>query len=218
MKSKQLGLTINLLLFLGISACSTLQVYFPDKEKEYQLKTEIPALSIPPDLSDHAIQSDFTVAVIEPDYQIQSQVQEPEIDTAKGNKKDETIYIKLIEYSDGVTHIRISDTLDRLWRTVGKALSRNSIEIIDRNELERVYYVLYDAQFEKVEDGSLWDEALFIFGANPAQEKEFRIKLTEYGGFTEVIVFDDNDVPLSTGGGLKLLNLMYKTIKEDLAN
>jgi len=212
----KLKITISLFVVIGLSGtgCSRIKGYFPDKEKDYQLTSEIPALVVPADLTDNAIQNnakiDANVPVIK--------------NTASDNKasesdqKKEMIYVDLVEYSGGATRIRIEDTIERIWRTVGKALSHHSIEITNRNELERVYYVQYDPDFKEVEDGSLWDEALFIFGSDPANEKEFKVRLAENGSLTEIIVLDSNDLPLSKGPGLKLLNLLYKTIKADLVN
>ena len=42
--------------------------------------------------------------------------------------------------------------------------------------------------------------------------------LVENGTLIEIIVLDSNDVPLSKGPGLKLLKLLYETIKADLAD
>lgn len=210
----KLKLIICLLVVLGLSGCGHIKGYFPDKEKDYQLTTEIPELVVPADLTDNAIQNNATieakVAVIK---NTASNNNSPESD-----QKKELIYVDLVEYSGGATRIRIEDSIERIWRTVGKALSRHSIEITNRNELERVYYVQYDPDFKEVEDGSLWDEAMFIFGSDPANEKEFKVRLAENGTLTEIIVLDSNDQPLSKGPGLKLLNLLYKTIKADLLN
>jgi len=188
--------------------------YFPDKEKDYQLTTEIPALQIPDDLTDNAIQHKQNVEINAP----LRNKQKAENSSPKKTSKKPVIYVDLVEYSGGATRIRIEDTLERTWRTVGKALSRNSLEITNRSELESIYYVQYDADFKEIEDGSLWDEVLFIFGSDPANEKEFKIRLAENGSLTEIIVLDRHDVPLSKGPGLKLLNLLYKTIKDDLSN
>jgi outer membrane protein assembly factor BamC len=233
MVSKIIALSVSLLILFNLSACSALKGFFPDKAKEYQLITEIPPLIVPPDLSSDAIQQSKTVDPgVPPVYQNQ-EVPEPvsedresttEENVSEENVVDEktetqeSIYVDLIEFSGGATRIRIEDTIDRNWRTVGKALSRHSIEITARDELDRIYYVQYDADFKKVEDGSLWDEVLFIFGSDPAQEKEFKVRLVENGSLTEVIVLDKNDKPLSKGPGLKLLRLLFETIKEDLAS
>ena len=212
MKSNTLGLLLCLLLFPVISACSRIKSYFPDKEREYQLSAEIPDLFVPPDLTDQAIQKGPAIVYQEPVHQ---DVEEPRSESIE---KENAITVELVEYDGGAKRIRIGDTIERSWRTVGKALSHHSIEIIDRNEADSFYYVQYDPDFKKIEDGSLWDEVLFIFGSDPANEKELRVRLAEVAGKTEVIVLDSNDVPLYEGAGIKLLDLLYKTIKDDLAN
>lgn len=232
MVSKIIALSVSLLILFNLSACGVIKGFFPDKSKEYQLITEIPELTVPSDLSSDAIRKNETVDPSVPVYQNKEYAPPPdsedidsttEVYVTDENVTDEkiatkeTIYVDLLEFSGGATRIRIEDTIDRNWRRVGKALSRHSIEITARDELDRIYYVQYDADFKKVEDGSLWDEVLFIFGSDPAQEKEFRVRLVENGSLTEIIVLDKNDKPLSKGPGLKLLRLLFETIKEDLA-
>ncbi len=227
MASKKIARSVSLLILLNLSACGAIKSFFPDKSKDYQLITEIPVLVVPADLSSNAIHdSEIDVSSI-PVYRNQSVAPDfEETDsssiadenvTEESPEPKETIYVDLVEFSGGVTRIRIEDTIERNWRTVGKALSRHSIEITARDELDRIYFVQYDPDFKKVEDGSLWDEVLFIFGSDPAQEKEFRVRLVENGSLTEVIVLDKNDKPLSKGPGLKLLRLLFESIKEDLA-
>ena len=228
MKSTIFTLSISLLVLFNLSACSRIKSFFPDKSKEYQLITEIPELTVPSDLSNDAIRRGKTVDTSVPVYQNNKDIPPPDLEDTNSSTEEnvpeektvakENIYVDLLEFSGGATRIRIEDTMDRNWRRVGKALSRHSIEITARDELDRVFYVQYDADFKKVEDGSLWDEALFIFGSDPAQEKEFRVRLVENGSLTEVIVLDKNDKPLSKGPGLKLLKLIFESIKEDLAD
>ena len=233
MKSTIVSLSISLLILLNLSACSRIKSYFPDKTKEYQLITEIPPLTVPSDLSSDAIRNSEVIDPSVPVFQIKEGFMPPDSEDGDSTTDEnvtgeyvseekteakENIYVDLLEFSGGATRIRIEDTIDRNWRRVGRALSRHSIEITARDELDRIYYVQYDADFKKVEDGSLWDEALFIFGSDPAQEKEFRVRLVENGSLTEVIVLDKNDKPLSKGPGLKLLRLIFESIKEDLAD
>ena len=208
----KLNALIGLFIVLNLTACGGMKNYFPDKEKDYQLTTEIPELKIPADLTDNTIQK---AVVIESPH---TENKETEDVAAESSDSKATIQVDLVEYSDGATKIRIEDGMERSWRTVGKALSTHSIEITDRNELERVYYVQYDADFKEIEDGSIWDEVLFIFGADPANEEAFKIRLAGNNQLTEVIVLDADDQPLSKGAGLKLLKLLYKTIKDDLVD
>lgn len=202
---KKLGFFVSLLIANIVSGCSSL----PDKTMDYQLTSEIPPLVLPDDISDKGVktlssQEEESNGLVEP------------IDNSEELDRKEQIKLSLGEYSDGTALIRVGDVIQRSWRIVGKALSHHSIEITDRDELERIYFVQYDPDFKKVEDGSLWDEFLFIFGSDPANDKKFGVKLFENGTATEIIVLDSEDKPVSEGAGLKLLNLLYKTIKEDL--
>ncbi|MGZ8186924.1 MAG: outer membrane protein assembly factor BamC, partial [Methylobacter sp.] len=67
-------------------------------------------------------------------------------------------------------------------------------------------------------DGSLWDEAVFIFSGFQGNEKEYEIKLIEDNQHTNVIILDEDRKPVSEGPGLKLLALLLDTIKADQAD
>lgn len=218
MKAKILTLFVGLSLLLTISACSTIKSFFPDKEKDYQLSSEIPALKIPADLSDLSGNTAQDSAVIEQAIIKENSPVSQRIKTVtpESHDKERPVSIVWVKLADSTLRIRIEDSIKTTWRRVGKALSRHSIEITDRNKKERIFLVQYDPDFKKVEDGSLWDEFWFIFGGDPAQEKEFGIRLVEKKTNTEIFVVDENDTPLSDGTGLKLLNLLHKTLEEDL--
>lgn len=200
------NLSASLLIILTISACS----YFPDKEKDYQLTSAIAPLTLPEDLS--AQKGTNT------DIKTLNTQDEELTDKSEDIERKENVSVDLGRYSDETALIRIGEGIQRSWRVVGKALSHHSIEITDRDELESIYFVQYDPDFKKVEDGSLWDEFLFIFGSDPANDKQFGVKLVENGVFTELIVLDYEKETVSEGAGLKLLHLLYRTIKEDLSN
>lgn len=204
MKSNRLNIT----LIIALSGCGQVKEFFPDKEKDYQLTSEIPELIIPEDLSGAQAKNQLSVNTL------------PTQDNVFEKKEaKESIRVELIKKgAEGIQYIRIEDNIKRSWRMTGKAISRHSIEITDRDKLENIYFVQYEPDFEKIEDGSLWDEFLFIFGKDPAKEKKFGIKLLESKNHTEITVYNHDNDPVSEGAGLTLLNLLYKTIKEDLAN
>ena len=215
MKKNTVGLVTVFVVAINTTACTRIKSYFPDKEKDYQFRTEIPPLQLPADLQNHAIKDKTSIPdrVYETAETIQVPETEPEVET-----KPLFTPVELVEFDGGATRLRIEEPMERAWRYVGRALSRQSIEIIDRNEEQFVYVVQYDPDAQKVEDGTLWDEVVFLFGDEPAQEKEFRIRLTEKNSrMTEVIVLDENDVPISKDAGLHLLNLLKNTINSDLA-
>ncbi len=212
MNSKAQLLLISLVILLNISGCSTIKSFFPDKEKDYQLTSEIAELKIPSDLSNNSIQN---IDVIEDSPKVSQRFERTIVKTDELENQQKPVEKDRVEFADGATRIRFNGSIERTWRKVGKALTRHSIEITNRNKTDRIYLVQYDPDFKKVEDGSLWDEVLFIFGGDPAQEQEFGIKLVENKVVTEIFVVDKNNKPLSEGAGLKLLNLLHKTLQED---
>jgi outer membrane protein assembly factor BamC len=196
-------------LTVHLSACDTIAKYFPDKEKDYHYHTELPPLELPPDLQAKSDQErKFTGVTKKPEA------------SAKPTSADQTINmdpvrVRMVKYDDGSVRLQIESSLKKAWPIVGKALSRNLIEITDRNRSEAVFFVQYDPDAKKYEDGTLGDEFEFFFGDNPRQEKEYHIWLAEEDNLTEVMVADEKDTPLADGDGIKLLRTLYETIKDD---
>ena len=211
MKLNLIRLLISLFIISITPSCSYIAEYFPDKEKDYQLTKEIPELTVPSDLSGNHSQT------VQENFSIDTEENISEKDDGFAYKDSQgSVPIDLIEYSDDAsTRIRISDSFIRSWRIVGKALSRHSIEITNRDVLNGLYHIQYDPEFKKVEDGSLWDEFLFIFGSDPAKEKEYKVKLVDKKEATEVFVLDSDGEKVSDGTGLVLLKLLYGQIKVD---
>ncbi len=215
MQKTTIGQSVMVAVALNIAACSHIKRHFPDKEKDYQFTSEIPALQVPADLRNSAIENKPLVPEPEtrnePGTGTQAVVTEAEV-------KPLYTPVELVEFDGGAARLRIEEPLELAWRYVGKALSHESIEITGRNEKPALYVVQYDPNAKKIEDGALWDELVFLFGDDPAQEKEFHIRLTEKNRkMTEVIVLDSDDKPVSHGDGLKLLHLLKNTINQDLS-
>ncbi len=189
---------------INLSACSTIAGFFPDKEKDYHYHKELPELELPPDLQAKADKQQISA-----DNKFLKQQKKSEGDAYSSTP----VVVRWVKYDEGSVRIQMESSLKRAWPIVGKALSRNSIEVTDRNRSEAVYFVQYDPEVEKYEDGSIADEFGFFFGDNPRQEKEYHLRLAVDKNLTEVMVTDDKDKPLSEGDGIKLLNLVYETIK-----
>ncbi len=216
MKTKAGTRIVIAVILINVSGCSTIYSWFPDKEKDYQFTTEIPPLTLPADLGKDSI---LNTAVAAP-------VVETAEDVAPADEPGETelvverklIQVDMVKSDEGASRIRIGAPLAIAWRMVGKALSRNSIEVISRNQEEKSLHVQYDPDEKKVEDGSLWDEVIFVFSGLQTGEKEYVVKLVGNKQQTEVMVMDAELKPLDEGPGLKLLTLMHDTIKADLTN
>jgi outer membrane protein assembly factor BamC len=200
---------------VAVSACGSL----PDKEKEYQLSSTLPVLVLPDDLIEKsAVHTDAQIEgqSVDNSFVDENSTKVELYENSEGKDGKENVLLDLGNHSDGTALIKMGDSIARSWRIVGKALSHQSIEITDRDELAKIYFVQYDSEFEKVEDGSLWDEILFIFGSDPANEQQFGVKLIDNGKDTEIIILDSENKTVSKGAGLKLLHLLHDTIKEDL--
>jgi len=253
---KNANLFISMLVASTLPACGYIKSLFPDKEKDYQYTTEIPALVLPPDLGRDNILKPPPVAVPSANTVVDSPaapvakpatVEQPVVDsrpvattavaeqaaivdtpvdntdapaatdTTAPPAKHEFIAVELIKAADGSSRLRLSAPFDKAWRTVDKALSRKSIEVTRRNKQDSAFKLHYDPNEKKLEDGSLWDEALFIFSGLQGDEKEFVVKLIDKGQQTDVVILDTAQHPAADAAALNLLNLLQETIKTDFA-
>ncbi|MDO9269489.1 MAG: outer membrane protein assembly factor BamC [Methylobacter sp.] len=211
MKTKIRSLIIVAAL-VNVSACSTIKNLFPDKEKDYQFTTEIPPLTIPPDLAGGSIANAPAPAAETADVAttVPSTEPVPTVDR-------KLIQVNLVDADQGTKRLRIGAPSAIAWRMVGKALSRKSIEVTNRNQEERLFHVQYDPNKKEVEDGSIWDEVVFLFTGFETTEQEYVLKLAENDQQTDVIIMDKEQKPVADATSLSLLTLLHDTIKSDLA-
>jgi outer membrane protein assembly factor BamC len=223
-------------LSVSLTACSYIKSLFPDKEKDYQYTAEIPPLKIPADLQQRSSSSTSAPQLPEASSRGNAPVTNgPPVDTGSKDEvlqaepaapvveaveKFEKISVELIKFNDGENRLRLGAESPRAWRLVNKALSRKSIEVTNRNQTEEFFVVQYDPDEQPVEDGSLWDEAVFMFRGFQGNEKEYLLKLEEHDRKTDVIILDKDRQPLPEDdtAGLKLLTLIQTTINADLAD
>lgn len=130
---------------------------------------------------------------------------------------DTAITVERVKFDAGENRLRINVPFARAWRIVNKALSRKSIEVTERNQEEGVYTVHYDPDEQKIEDGSYWDEIVFMFSGIQTNDKEYRLKLEKNNQQTDIVVVDEDQQLLSNAASFKLLTLLQETIKADLA-
>lgn len=186
---------IKLIFILCLTQVTACSYYFPDKEKDYVYSKELKPLDIPP--------------------YMQAEDSLPELDPVM---MPVTLSNVIQHIDDGtMVYLRINSPFAHAWRVVGKALTASSIEITDKNRSFATYYVQYDPDLQVVKDGSFWDEVVFFFGDDPNQEKPYQVFLTQTEKGTEIYVRDDFGDNVNHGDGLKLLNLLYKTIEKDFA-
>jgi outer membrane protein assembly factor BamC len=143
--------------------------------------------------------------------QEQQSGQKPEDDK---KDKNEGTPVELVRFSDGERRLRIASSTERAWNLVSKALSRNSIEVTQRDQDQKLFYVQYDPDAKKAEDGSLLDEAVFLFKGFEANEKQYLLKLIPVDGKADLAITDKdlNPVP-DDDAAVKLLRLLGVTIQ-----
>lgn len=232
---------ISATVLINLSACSYVKSFFPDKEKDYQYTTEIPPLILPDDLNKNSLSGASTTTppsppvsanagtnlapavVVAPAAPLTTEaaVTKPTLATPSESETiidPKLITVERVNFDNGENRLRINVPFARTWRIVGKALSRKSIEVTERNQEAGVFTVQYDPDEQKVEDGSYWNEVVFMFSGIQSNEKTYLLKLEEKNQQTDIVVVDEEQQPLSDATSFKLLTLLQETIKADLAN
>ncbi|MGZ5051785.1 MAG: outer membrane protein assembly factor BamC [Methylobacter sp.] len=202
---------------VNLPACSYIKNLFPDKEKDYQFTTEIPPLVLPPDLAagsltnapapSSAAQTAEKAEAAPPTAPVE---EEPAIER-------KAIQVELVDAEQGNKKLHLNVPVDTAWRMVGKALSRNSVEVTNRSQDEKLFVVQYDPSKQEIDDESIWAEAIFFLEGLNTHEQEFELKLVPSNRQTDVLISDREKKPASNAASLSLLMLLHDTIKADLA-
>jgi len=237
---------VMLLLFNG---CSYIKSLFPDKERDYQFRTEIPDLVIPEDLKTQPfpIKQNPAAAIARPPAAVSAPVAPSSQAAAVANtqsanplpqsavpsapkeavvsdpKLNNASSVEVTNPSAAnnvnVSGLQIDQPQNQAWRLVARALSRQKIEIVERNMDKGYFYVKYDPDEVKSEDNSFWDELAFLMGDDPSHELEYRISLLEIAPqLTEVTIQSSDGQTLSNRTATHLLKLITDGINLDLTN
>ncbi len=223
-------LAVLLLIWLS-TGCSYIKSLFPDKERDYQFRTEIPELIIPDDLKAHKLPGTLsvpaaTVTIAEPasasDGTAPAAPVKPDIAAsaqAGGVSRQTPMPTEADKSASAVagSSLMIDQMQKQAWRLVARALSRQNIEIVERNMDQGYFYVKYDPDAVKPEDSSFWDEMLFLFGEDPSHEKEYRISLLEVAPQeTEVTVQNNEGKTIADHAATALLKSITDGINNDI--
>lgn len=229
MKYKHLVRLTCAALLVQLSACTTIKEAFPDKEKDYQFTTEIPKLIIPADLANGstlsaaatrptpAVAAETAPATTEAEKKPAEEATSTDTATDEAFVESKSVTVELLEASNKVSYLRIGTPFLRAWRIVSKGLSRKSIEVSERNQEEKIFTVQYDPDEQPVEDGSYLNEIDFMLHGFQGNEKEYKLKLVETNQQTDVVILNDEQKPASDEAGLKLLKVLEKSMKANLA-
>jgi outer membrane protein assembly factor BamC len=220
-----------------LSACTTVKEAFPDKEKDYQFSTEIPKLTIPNDLASPSSRVSAPPASSErritrtEETETKPSTPEEELKAAAKDAPTEesaaepqvpmidprSVTVDLLESSNKISYLRINTPFLQAWRMVSKGLSRKSIEVSDRNQTDKIFTVQYDPDEQPVSDGSFEEEINFMLHGFQGNEKEYQLKLVETNQQTDIVILNDQQQPISDEASLKLLKVLQKSIKANLA-
>ena len=217
-KSRQFGFLWFFVVLSGVISCSSVKPYFPDKQKDYRYSQEISPLRLPEDLTERKAVVPVEPTIVSENPEPQDFSQEPKQDkkyrqSQLGGKRGR---VELVGFDGGALRLIIYEPLKRTWYIVGKALSRQAVEVTERNQAAGSYTIQFDPDKKEIEDGSLWNEFEFFFGEDKHQDQKFHIILAEDGPRTEVVVTDEQGNPQSEGSGLGVLFMLFETIKKDL--
>ncbi len=237
---------ILLLLTCNLVGCSTLQSWFPDKEKDYQFTTELPPLVIPPDLIQKSSVLPRSVPVEIPVLKTEKPAtQIPE--AIKNNKKVVTKKIDAVveptlvksanrpalteteteisrdEIQVSLTHenaptLNLNVPSERAWRIVGKALSRSGIEVTNRNqEKGEIHIEMMDSKTKIEPEKNLWDDTISVFNPFSENEKSYILKFSETNSKTAITALNGEFQSLTDGDDNRLLTILFEAIKSDLS-
>lgn len=211
-------------MMTGLSACSTIKSWFPDKERDYQFTTEIPELIVPEDLKHKGLASLPTRPVASSETEGVSRYATETTETAAENATQTTPSVDgenpgepaTVSTSTSGSSLQIDQSKTQATRMVGRALSRKKLEVVERNIDKGYFYVKFDPNAVPATDDSIWDELNFMFGDDPSQEQEYRISVQQIGPeLSQVIVQDTQEKTLSTKTANALLELITDAINEE---
>lgn len=214
---------------LSLSGCSTLQSWFPDKEKDYQFTTELPPLVIPPDLAQkpalptravpevaknakNVLSDNALLEQVKPKLEEAAKaVQRPTLSDAETEMTKNEIQLSLTHEKTPTLNLNVP--VARAWRIVGKALSRNNIETTKHDQENGQIHVQI-ASAKPQPEKSLWDNTVDVFNPFSQAEEKYVLQFTENNGKTAVTVLDEALQSISDD---KLLASLFDSIKADLS-
>lgn len=95
------------------------------------------------------------------------------------SEKPTITQVVALKDADNLPELRVNQNMTRTWRILGKALTRKTFEITERNLTEHYYLIQYDPDAKPLEDESIWDDVAFLFGDEKNLEQEYKVALFE---------------------------------------
>lgn len=171
------------------------------------------------DNAEPLVNNDSSESATEPTSSAKQEVPStPVTPAAESDERDTVSSVQIVKYDDGESRLRLGAGYPKSWRVVNKALSRNTLEVTERNYNNAQIVVQYDPDEVKAKDEGFMDEINFLFKGIGVNDRTFVLKFEEHGEQTDAIVLNEEHLPmLNDDAALRLLRLMADTIKADLA-
>lgn len=218
---------------IGTSGCSTLQSWFPDKEKDYQFTTELPPLVIPTDLVQKISvpakkitpTAANSVEAITPKKlaakKLESVIEKIAAVENRPTLTDAETELNRNEIQVSLTHenaptLNLNVPLVRAWRIVGKALSRSGIEVTNRGQDSGQIYIQF-VEAKQQPEKSLWDNTISVFNPFSENEQSYILQFHEANLKTSVTVLTPELQTINDGLDNKILLILFDAIKTDLS-
>lgn len=212
-----LRVLVGLVLVGSLMGCSYIASLFPDKQKQYQYTTEIPALEVPPDLS---ISTVAGARWRNPDGTTSPRTTgtSPTAAPVEAAADDQSGQATLAQNTEDVPLIELVLPFSDAWNDVGRALGRMRVEVSDQNRTDGIYYVYYGGPKQKYEDKGMWDDIASLFTGEGDDAREYRVKLEEHKTAkrvtTDVFLFDSDGQPVRQGPPLDLLKQIHQELQK----
>ena len=224
---KKITPVIALCVASGLSGCSTIQSWFPDKEKDYQFTSELPPLVIPPDLM-HKAKTPSRVVALPPVLEktsIEKTLEIPAIVAKQPSENRQPVNTDTIPLNRDDIHLTLSDDktsrfalnvpFERAFRIVGKAIGRSGIEVLERSEEAKTIKIQVTQAPTAPAEKSFLDETLSMFDVFEADEKIYVIEFGQNGSDqTTATLLSSNLKPLTQSNAVFMR--LYDTIQADL--
>jgi len=119
---------------------------------------------------------------------------------------------ELVQQGSGLAALVVHGNFDQAWRDVGIVLDRVGFAVEDRDRLQGLYYVRYNDPLKGDEHKGFLSSLAFWSGGKDKPQR-YRIKLSDGGADTRIVVLDAEGKPETSVTAVRILNLLYDELK-----
>jgi outer membrane protein assembly factor BamC len=112
--------------------------------------------------------------------------------------------------------LKVNESFDRAWRRVGLALDRSGFTVEDRDRSKGIFFVRYiDPEFDAKsgEKKGWFDRLAFWRSDKPTEQQQLRIKVTDAGAATDVVVQNKDGVADTSPTAKRVMSLLFDQLK-----